>query len=100
LKTPTEDICLYLDSLGEEYVLEYKFHPTRKWRFDIALPNKMIAIEIEGGTWVLGRHNNPTSFERELEKYNAAVCLGWKVLRFTPGMTKSGVVYDTIDNVL
>jgi very-short-patch-repair endonuclease len=97
--TPTETLCLYLSSKDEKYELEYKFHPTRKWRFDIAIPRKKIAIEVEGGTWVLGRHNNPTSFEKELEKYNAAVCLGWRVLRFTPGMIKKGIC-DIIDKGL
>ncbi len=27
---------------------EYRFHPDRKWRFDFALPDKMIGIEYEG----------------------------------------------------
>lgn len=97
--TPTEKLCLYLDSIKIKYDLEYRFHNTRKWRFDFAIVDRKIAIEIEGGSWIMGRHNNPTSFEKELEKYNNAACLGWRVLRFTPGMIKNGIC-DIIDNIL
>ena len=27
---------------------EYRFHPERKWRFDWALPERMIAFEYDG----------------------------------------------------
>ena len=66
---------------------EYKFHPTRKWRFDFAWPEKMIAVEIEGGIWVGGGHNRPKAFLKDIEKYNNASLLGWRVFRFA---VKSG----------
>lgn len=69
---------------GEEIVSEYKFHPTRKWRFDFAIPAKKIAIEIEGGLWISGRHNRPVSMIKDFEKYNAAAKLGWRILKYTP----------------
>ncbi len=62
---------------------EYRFHPTRRWRFDFAWPEKMLAVEIEGGTWSRGRHTRGAGFEADCEKYNAATLLGWRVLRFT-----------------
>ena len=30
-------------------VLEWKFHPKRKWQADLAWPELQIAVEIEGG---------------------------------------------------
>ena len=38
---------------------EYKFHKTRKWRFDFAYPDIQLAVEIDGGQWRAGggRHN-------------------------------------------
>ena len=36
---------------------EHRFHPKRKWRFDFAIPSKMIAFEFEGGVFTQGRHS-------------------------------------------
>ena len=30
---------------------EFPFHPTREWRFDFAIPQAHVAIEVEGGLW-------------------------------------------------
>lgn len=63
---------------------EYKFCETRKWRFDYALPDEKIAIEIEGGVYSYGRHTRGCGYIKDMEKYNEAALLGWKVLRYTP----------------
>lgn len=73
-----------------EPVLEYAFHPTRKWRFDFAWPDHQIAAEVDGGTWIGGRHSRGAGYERDCEKLNAAAVLGWRVLRFTTAMVKDG----------
>jgi len=69
---------------GEEVVAEYRFHPVRKWRFDYAIPAYKVAIEIDGGVWIGGRHNAPQGYLNDLKKFNAAAALGWLVLKFTP----------------
>lgn len=71
---------------------EYRFHPKRKWRFDAAWPEKMIAVEFEGGIWTGGRHTRGKGYENDCEKYNNALLLGWRVFRLTPGLC-------TMDNV-
>ena len=64
-------------------VTEYRFHPTRRWRFDFAWPDHKLAVEIEGGAWTGGRHTRGSGFVGDCDKYNAATILGWRVLRFT-----------------
>lgn len=63
---------------------EFKFHPDRKWRFDYAWPDHKIAVEVEGGIWIGGRHTSGSGFAKDMEKYNAATCLGWRLLRVQP----------------
>ncbi len=70
--------------LKVECVKEYKFHPTRRWRFDYAIPEHKIALEVEGGVWTGGRHTSPKGFLNDIEKYNAATLMGWRVFRTTP----------------
>lgn len=70
--------------LRAECVREYRFHPTRRWRFDYAIPAHHIAIEVEGGVWTGGRHTSPKGFLGDMEKYNTATLMGWRVFRTTP----------------
>ena len=70
--------------LKTECVKEYKFHPTRRWRFDYAIPEHKIALEVEGGVWTGGRHTSPKGFLNDMEKYNTATLMGWRVFRAIP----------------
>jgi len=63
---------------------EYRFDSERRWRFDFAWPSLKIAVEVEGGVWMRGRHVRPVGYLADLEKYNRAVVLGWRVLRYVP----------------
>lgn len=73
-----------------EPVREHRFSTDRKWRFDFAWPNQMLAVEVEGGTRVNGRHNRHSGFQGDCEKYNHATLMGWRVLRYTGDMVRSG----------
>lgn len=70
--------------------LEHCFHESRKWRFDLAWPERKLAVEVEGGTFVAGRHNRGAGYEKDCEKYNEAVLAGWTVLRVTTKMVRNG----------
>jgi len=70
---------------------EYMFCEGRKWRFDFAWPDKKIAVECEGGVWIQGRHNRGKGFIGDCHKYNSAVLLGWRVLRYTPDMIDKAI---------
>ena len=71
-------------------VRELAWTDDRCWRFDFAWPAPMVALEVEGGQWVRGRHNRPQGFEADCEKYNAAALAGWTVLRVTGAMVRDG----------
>lgn len=66
------------------HVTEHRFDPVRRWKFDFALVEPKIAIEVEGGVWTRGRHVRPQGFIDDCEKYNAAVKRGWRVMRYVP----------------
>ncbi len=85
-RKPEEEIIRMLSERGLRPVAEHRFHDVRKWRFDVALIAPRIAIEVEGGLWVPGggAHSRPTKILRDIEKYNEAVMLGWRVLRTIP----------------
>lgn len=70
--------------LKVECVKEFRFHPVRLWRFDYAFPEHKIALEVEGGVWTGGRHTSSVGFLKDIEKYNTATLMGWRVLRTTP----------------
>ena len=64
---------------------EYRFMKKRRFRFDFAWPSRMVALEIEGGTWSRGksRHISPRGFENDCEKYSLAAVHCWRVIRVT-----------------
>lgn len=79
---------------------EHLFHATRRWRFDFAWPEFMVAVEIDGGTWARGRHTRGAGFQSDAEKGNAAQELGWRVFHYTAKDVRSGVAAVDIANQL
>lgn len=76
---------------------EYKFHPKRKWRADFLIVGKKILVEVEGGVWSNGRHTRGKGYIGDMEKYNAAVVMGYQVLRFSTEQVKSGLAVQQIE---
>lgn len=74
-----------LSKLGD-WEREYMFAKElkRRFRFDYCFPSEKVAVEIEGGIWLAGRHNRPSGFINDMEKYNLACQLGWRILRYEP----------------
>lgn len=78
-------VISYFESQGVlAPVAEFRFAPPRRWHFDFAWENERIALEVEGGVWIKGRHTRPQGFLNDMEKYNNAAALGWRLLRTTP----------------
>jgi hypothetical protein len=79
---------------------EYMFHPTRKWRFDLAIPARLVALECDGAIWTLGRHNRPSGWLKDQEKLNEAAILGWRVLHVTPQQVDSGEALGLVERII
>lgn len=79
---------------------EYRFHATRRWRFDFAWPDRQLAVECEGGHWSNGRHTRGKGFQDDCEKYNEAAVLGWTVIRVTADMLDDGRALRWIEQCL
>ena len=76
---------------------EYRFHETRRWRFDRAWADRMLAVEVEGVTYGEGgRHQRPAGMAADCVKYNTATLAGWRVLRFTGAQVRDGTAIDTL----
>lgn len=78
-----------------EPVREYTFAPPRRWRFDLAWPQKRVAVEVDGGV-----HRIKGRFLRDIEKHNAALFDYWWVFRVTPTMVRDGSALELVRRIL
>jgi len=85
---------LLLRSLNLEFEEEFPFHPTRQWRFDLAVPALKIAIEYQGHGQTgkaqgskagehIGGHASVTGMAKDCDKDLHALLCGWRVIKFT-----------------
>jgi very-short-patch-repair endonuclease len=78
---------------------EFRFMPSRRFRFDFAWPDVGWAVEVEGGSFI-GGHKRGVAYESDCEKANEAAMLRWKVLRVTPKMIEDGRAIELIKRAL
>ena len=97
----SELLCIQLAQAGIPGVVsEFRFHPKRRWRCDCAIPDRKLAVEIEGGIWTNGRHTRGSGFVKDLEKYNELAVRGWRLLRVTPKQVKTGDACELVERAL
>lgn len=89
-------------------ISEYRFAPPRRWRFDYAwivqtservergVEAHCVALEVEGGIFIQGRHSRGAGMLKDMEKYNKAATMGWLVLRCTPSELNTSGMVDLI----
>jgi very-short-patch-repair endonuclease len=82
------------------FVREYRFAPPRRWRFDFAWPDRQIAVEVDGGTWVQGKHSRGAGVHNDCEKACQAAILGWRVLRVDSVMVRDGTALRAVQAAL
>ncbi|MFX6145155.1 DUF559 domain-containing protein, partial [Acinetobacter baumannii] len=93
-------LATHLRACKISFEQEYKFHPTRKWRADILITGTKILVEVEGGIWSGGRHTRGKGYLGDMEKYNEAAAMGYKVLRFSTEQVKSGLAIQQIEKIV
>lgn len=85
-----------------EWESDVSFLEGRRYRGDAINRQKKLIIEIEGGTYPFymklkngktilatkGGHSSPEGLQRDMDKNNAIVMNGWKLLRYTPQTLK------------
>jgi very-short-patch-repair endonuclease len=81
-------------------IREYRFHPARRWRFDLAWPIPRVAVEVDGGAYIGGRHTSGPGFEADCEKHSVAASQGWRVLRVTPRHIRQGKALDWLTEAI
>jgi hypothetical protein len=79
----------WCEKRGYELVPEFQFHPSRKFRFDWAIPAIKLSFEYEGIYGGKSRHTTVSGYSRDSEKYNLAAANGWTVLRYTASTYKN-----------
>ncbi len=78
-------LAYFKDAGLPQPLLEHKFHPDRRWRFDFAWPfPPQVALEVDGGIWIHGGHNRGAQMKATWEKENEAVIAGWRILKCEP----------------
>ena len=81
-------------------VREWAFWPGRRFRFDLAWPDQWVAVEVDGGAFVGGRHTSGAGFRQDCVKLSEAAALGWRVLRVMPEHVTSGEALGWVQRAL
>ena len=94
------ELVIQLKALKIEFEQEFKFHAKRKWRADFHITGKKLLVEVEGGIWSGGRHTRGKGYLGDMEKYNAATVMGYRVIRFSTEQVKSGLAVQQIEKMV
>lgn len=113
-----QTLAAQLDQAGIPYEREYRFAPPRRYRADFWIPvdgwevsdsqgnwvmvgeSPGYLIEVEGGTWVEGRHSRGSGFESDCEKQALAVIAGYRYMRVTSAQVEDGRALSWIRQAL
>lgn len=93
-----ETFAAQLRAAGVGFQRELMLIPGRRFRFDFLIDGSDLVVEIEGGTWSGGRHTTGAGFRSDCYKYNRALELGYRVLRYTTDMvTKREAITQVLE---
>lgn len=79
---------------------EFRFCDGRFWRSDFVWVEQKVILECEGGIWCRGRHISPRGFLKDIEKYNTATLMGYKVIRIAKEHIDNGMIVEWLHKAL
>jgi very-short-patch-repair endonuclease len=74
--------------------------PGRKFRCDLVWREFGFVVEVDGGTFMAGRHSRGMGQASDCEKQNLLTLLGWRVLRVTTLHVRNGAAVRWIEQAL
>jgi very-short-patch-repair endonuclease len=74
---------------------QLRFHPVRRWRFDLAFEKVMLAVELQG----FGSHTSEAGLTIDTEKACEAAAAGWTVLPVLYQQVRDGRAHRWIEAV-
>jgi very-short-patch-repair endonuclease len=94
------DVQLRAAGLMPRATFEHRFAAPRRWKFDLAFIDAKLAVEIDGGAFIAGRHVRGAGYRDDIEKFAEATCRGWRILRVLPEQIRSGQALTWIERAL
>lgn len=83
-----------------EPVGQLRFAKPRRFAFDMAWPDRKLALEVNGAVWTQGRHTRGAGAESDAEKLSLAAIHGWRVLVVCAKHIRSGQALNWIEQAL
>lgn len=93
-----ETLSFQLKAAKIPHEREMRLIPGRRFRTDIVIGR--LAIEVDGATWVGGRHSRGYGIEDDCVKQNTLVTLGYRPMRFTKKQVSDGRALAWIEKAL
>lgn len=93
-----DTLSFQLKAAKIEHKREQMLVPDRKFRTDILVGK--LAIEVDGATWIGGRHSRGYGIEDDCVKQNTLVTLGYRPMRFTKRQVNDGRALQWIEQAM
>jgi very-short-patch-repair endonuclease len=87
----------YIRTLAPDMPKPVRDHPFERFRIDLAWPDKMLAVEVDGGQFKPGGGKHGS--KRDYEKINALTMASWRVIRFRAIDMRADPI-GTIDKIM
>jgi very-short-patch-repair endonuclease len=103
VKDGADELYFQIKAIGlTGWEREYRYHPVRKWRLDLAHQPRRLAVEVEGfGVGrTAGRHQRAGGFTADCEKYAELAIAGWRLIRVTGKQVKNGQALQWIERAI